>query len=543
VRYLPGIYRAAGLLPLLLLASCGGGDSKSDTSLHTGVSANSLAFAAAVTDIATPATQSIDVTFSSDIVHLSIVHNGAAIANVTSTVNGRTARVTVAPVSPSRLGAGRYSGSLAITGNACADSTCSRLVAGNTQSVDVTYQVSPTVEFVAPYVGTTNIAATAVIRGFGFGQFAVQSVLFGTAAATEFTVVSDTEIRATYPALAAGRYSVTLGIPTHQGTVPTRGTLVVVDPIPFVARTLAYPLAPSLVRTLIFDAERSALLVLTDAGGGTILRYPYSGGAWGAPSSVAVENVQDMALSTNGQQLLVLSPTSLIPVNPLTLELGTAVPAPSLDPSVFFKNIVVENAGIALITSGIGASALTPLYLYDVRSGTLSRTGSGANNATPAMAADGSRAFFVQGDPSLTTDSSVLAYTASTGVFEATAIGINQNAIAPVLDRSATRLVLNGFRVYDGTLNLLGTLPAATQAVTLRPNGTRAYTYDSTGGTVLTFDVTADVDDAEIAPLLPGQTLAGAPGDSVRATVTTEGNTLFFAGATQIVVQPTPVEP
>ena len=64
------------------------------------------------------------------------------------------------------------------------------------------------VNFVAPYVGTSNTSDKVIIRGEHFGLVTPTGVNFGSTAATSFRVVSDTEIDATYPALTAGTYPV-----------------------------------------------------------------------------------------------------------------------------------------------------------------------------------------------------------------------------------------------------------------------------------------------------------------------------------------------
>jgi hypothetical protein len=51
-----------------------------------------------------------------------------------------------------------------------------------------------------------------------------------------------------------------------------------------------------------------------------------------------------------------------------------------------------------------------------------------------------------------------------------------------------------------------------------------------------------DRDEAEYAALGAVTPLAGDPGSGVRMTITPDGGTLFLAGSTQIVVQPTPAQ-
>src|SRR5690606_33151057 len=106
--------------------------------------------------------------------------------------------------------------------------------------------------------------------------------------------------------------------------------------------------------------------------------------------------------------------------------------------------------------------------------------------------------------------------------------------------RNAGRLVLNGTRVYDGALALLGTLPDTTEAVVLRPDGTRAYTYDSTEGGVRVFDISASNEGEAYTPVGDPVPLVATPGAGAKMAISADGNTLFIAGTTQLVVQPTP---
>lgn len=523
---------------MALLAGCSGGGG-GDESTRTEISTNAMSFSAAAPDAPTPASQLFTATFGTDIAHVAVVHSGAAIGSVTSALNGRTATVTVDPVAPASVGPGTYVGAVAVTGYTCADATCSRLAAGTTSTVSISYQVSPVVQLVAPYVATSGVADEVVIRGVGLASFSVTGVQFGDTAATANAIVSPTEIRATHPALAAGTYTVRITASNHQGEIPSTATLLVLDPTAYAAATLAYPTAPSAVRRLIYDAERRALLVVTDAGGGSIVRYPYTGTAWDTPIEANV-GLRDVALSAKGTNLYGINSTSFVPVDPVSLAAGTAVAAPSLTTDAFLKNIVVGNDDIGVVTTGINTSTSTSAYFYSPLTNALAQTGTTLNNATPAMSANGTFAFLIQGDPSLTSDVAGARYVTSGNAFSSSAISLRQTAVPPAISRPANRLVLNGVRVYDGAEALLGTLPDTTAAVVLKPDGTRAYAYDPTAGGILVYDISVDRDEAAYAALGAVVPLAGDPGSGVRMTISPDGGTLFLAGSTQIVVQPTP---
>lgn len=548
---LPGARRVAGLLSIGLLAGCSGGNG-GDAATRTQLSTNAISFSAAGPRADRPAAQVLTATFGEDIAHLAVVHSGDAVAEASSVLNGRTAEITVVPVAPSEIGPGQFVGAVAVTGYTCADATCSTLSAGNTATVSISYQISPVVEQVAPYVATSGVSDSVIVRGLGFLNFNV-SARFGEIAATETKVnATGTELLVTHPALPAGSYTVHLDAPNHQGEIPSEATLVVQDPIAYAATTLSHLPATSSVRSLAYDAERQALLLVTDAAGGPIVRYVYENGAWSAPTQVAGEFL-DAALSANGKQIYAITATTLVPVDPVTLALGTAVTAPSLAENSGLKNVVVGHDNRALVTTSLTTSDTTQGYIYDPPSATLNLNGTLVNNGTPAMAANGSGAVVVQGDPTLTSDVAIYVYSASNNATVATAAMLRQTSVPPAVDRTLSRVVVNGQRVYNGsaalignqpTLSLLGTLPETTAAVVLKPDGTRAYAYDPTAGGILVYDITeaANEDEADaVYPALAAATpLAGDPGTGVRMAITPDGGTLFLAGSAQIVVQPTP---
>jgi hypothetical protein len=448
------------------------------------------------------------------------------------------------PTAPASIGPGPFVGAIAVTGYTCADATCSRLSAGSTATVSVNYQISPVIQRVAPYVATAGVSDTVIIRGLGFRAFNLSGVRFGDTAATGIAVSNDgTEILATHPALAAGTYTVRVDASNHQGDVPSTVTLVVQDPPAFPATTLGYVAGTTAARSLVYDAERQALLLVTDtAPSNPITRYTFENGAWTGPTQMPGAFL-DAALSADGTQIYGITATTLVLVDPVTLALGTAFTAPSLAENSFLKNVVVGNDNRGLLTTSLTTSGSTQGYFYDPGSAQLVLNGTALNNATPVMAANGSGAILVQGDPTLTSDVAFFVYsTTGNSLSASTAAALRQNSVLPAIDRSISRTVLNGLRVYDGTLAFLGTLPATTVAVAIKPNGTRAYAYDPTLGGIVTYDISVDRDEAEYAALGAVTPLAGDPGSGVRMTITPDGGTLFLAGSTQIVVQPTPAQ-
>lgn len=231
--------RITAIFLMTLLSACSGGGSSHQAS--TNISTNTIAFNIASPDELTPASQTFTATVSTGTTYVAVLHNGPAIANASYTLSGTTVQVVINPASPGSLGVGNFTGTVTVTGFSCGDPTCSAPVPGNTQIVNVTYQIPPIVRFVAPYVATTNTPGTVIIRGQGFQKFSISGVTFGATAATAFTVVSDTEIQASYPALTAGSYPVQIQTPISPGTIISQANLVAVNAPGYAATTIPYP--------------------------------------------------------------------------------------------------------------------------------------------------------------------------------------------------------------------------------------------------------------------------------------------------------------
>jgi hypothetical protein len=403
---------------------------------------------------------------------------------------------------------------------------------------------------VAPYVGTAGAAGRAIVRGQGFKKVDVQGVSFGGNAATAYTVIDDTQIQADYPALAAGSYAVELQAANSPGVITSSASLAVVGAPAYAATALAYPSASPQIKRLAYDAERQALIVAVDSGGGAVWRYPFAAGAWGAPGTVPVADLSDVALSVSGTQLFVLSRAALTTFDPATLTAGSSVTALSLPTGAFLKNLAVVNDGKAVVTTGIADNTSTSLYVYNERAPgfTTPATTPALNNATPGVSANGSLVSIAQGDPAQTTDAfAVYQYFAQSGAFAATSTSLSATGIAPVLNRMGTRIILNGTQVYDSGYNLLGTLPATTAAVAIVDKTVSAlydtvvaYAYDSASSQVFTFDITASASGGAYPATGAGTALPAAPGAGVRMTASPDGGTLFLAGSDALIMIPSP---
>ncbi|MHB8622768.1 MAG: hypothetical protein ACYC9J_03820 [Sulfuricaulis sp.] len=569
--------RVIALVLIFGLSACQGGGGSAQSSTTTTL--NNIAFNAASPDMPTPASQTFNATVNAGTILVTIQHNGPAITSASYTLSGTTAQIVVNPPAPNSLGAGNFTGVISVTGYSCGNPACSQLAAGNTQIVHVTYQIPPIVRFVAPYVGVAGTAGSVFIRGQGFEQFAVQNVIFGTTAATSFTVVSDTEIQASYRALPASTtpYPVQIQVPTSPSPITSLANLIVVNPptctpAPPAVTYITYPapFSTPTVKDLVYDAERQALLV-ADSSDGEILRFLCSGSSWGAQTSAAINTLSDIALSTDGRHLLALSQTTLGQLKPDTLATDATTPAPAFATAgTVFKNIAVGNDGNAVVTTAFPNTS-TATWLYDACDPLNNPANSpclpaflpsqppstpNLDNAIAAAPTDGSLIVFMHGDSTLTTPPSVFEYVAQTDTYYPINVLLNQNSVAPTISSytppnstsSTRRIVLSGTNtsniagsyVFDSNYNtLLGTLPSSTLAVVVNPDITRAYTYDSSNQ-VLSFDLTATPAGGPFPQVGPGITLAGPPDTGVRMAISPDGSTLFLAGSNRIVVLQSP---
>jgi hypothetical protein len=203
----------------------------------------------------------------------------------------------------------------------------------------------------------------------------------------------------------------------------------------------------------------------------------------------------------------------------VTLTSASTSPLASLDPRLYFGNPGVSGDGsLVAITQDPRSTAQSPmssrpfLYVYDV---------------------GGQRSGFLGFRSATYTDRDRSQFTRSA---------------RPALDRAGKRIVLNGPStvVLDRAYGPRGILPDTTRAVAVKPDASRAYTFDapngSDAGVFLTFDLTtALTGDAQYTPL--GAGIPMTPGNGTGAiamTITPDGGTVFVAGVSGVYVQPVP---
>jgi len=571
------------------IAGCHGGGDGSDTASPSAgqqinVSPANVSFSAAAPGSPLPPAQTVLVTLvpNSGTLFFRVVVTGTAVLSVDNvTMQGPTqARITIRPALPSVLLTGKHAS--VITVLVCnTDVNCSGpQVAGSPVTINVAYQVgtaTPPPESLAPSVGAAGVAGDVVLRGSGFAS--VNSVTFGGTPAISVTAMSDSEIRATYPALAPGLKLISL----NGGAVAFGQALTLVPAGAVAPATLPYPVAPQNVRGLAYDAVNEALFVGSGSSNpalNQVLRYAFTGGVWQVPPvlqpAVTVPNLRNLALSLDGAKLLAMTDQATVELNPATL--GTQATTPRTENGgttgdAFLKGIVATNDGQAFIvsspSSGVG---LSQHWLYAVA---VPRTFSGPFNSyfLPEVGGpdNGTRAVIVQGGAPTV----VQQYSAFTGLVSNTSLtlahfhpvaGRVENINLPAFDRNGNRMLVPGVSgatfhaVYDANFDELGRVPSGdliagtpvnTAAYAISPDGTRAYILQIGAGVcrVRAFDLTTPpgpgVQFQEVTVTgFPINLLPNCPANAfdtpIRMLLSPPGDTLFIAGNQFIRVVPVP---
>jgi hypothetical protein len=530
-----------------LLSSCGGGGTSSPPPPPPpagtfSLSANQVSFKAAGPYAQSPATQVItgSVTgVTSGTVYVKVVANNA-VANsqnglftVTDlTITGDSGQANVIPAIPSSIGAGSFQGSITVT--ACLnDASCQTgQLAGSPQTISVAYDVASGVDggTVTPRVVAANAAGQVIVRGGGFTG--ATNVSFGSVSATSMTVVSDSEIDASYPALPAGSYPVSI----NSGSISDSATLVAVSPPDFSATFIPYPSLAGLADPLApvafeYDAQRTALFVVLPGltANNELQGFVFDGTTWTSPTEVTLNNLTQIHLSPDGTHILALvqdiQDTSMVELDPVTLAQTNITTLPS---SPFSCGFALANDGNAIVSITNGNAPTAVVF------GTFSRV------FTPMS---------VGGDcgPTASGNGAIVAMT--NGNFIASSEMVIQPGASGTSGDLAGDEFVNGDVVENQTGQVLGYL--STSFTVINPAGTRAYGYTpdpvACAPTLTTYDLTATPSGSP-SPEFPvlgtpitlqTSCLHGADeGYGYLLAITPDGATVFIARPDGVVVQP-----
>ena len=520
---------------VLLASSCGGGGSSTGSTGGQGAgqgsvsfSTNSISFKAAAPFAPAPATQTITGTVTgvnSGTLYVTVVANNPnsffTVTNVT--ITGNSGQVGVIPAMPSTLNAGNFSGS--VTVSVCLnDPTCKTgQLSGSPQVIPVAYNIASGVDgdTVTPRVVAANVPGTVILRGAGFTG--ATNVSFGSSAATSFSVVSDSEIDVSYPALATGTYPITI----NSGGIGYSASLVTFSALAFSPTSITSAGGAIEVQ---YDAQRASLLVLLAgvAPNNELQRYAFDGntGTWGSPTQVQMQNVLQFSLSPDGTHLLVLvqdlTSASMVELDPVTL-LQTNI--------ANFPN-VTATCGFALANDGNAIVGLTssPGLVFGTFSGVLN------SMSTPdgcPMVASGNGSIVAMNGINYAASKETVTQPGTTGT-SADLVG----------DK-----FVNGIAIESQSGQVLGYLSTSFNVVNWA--GTRAYGYTadpiSCAPTLTTFDLTASP-SGNPNPQFPvlGSPIS-LPSSCLNSTnfgyllgISPDGGTVFIVRPDGLVVQPVP---
>lgn len=538
-------------IAVALLTACGGGGGSAPSPPPPGsisFSTSQVSFKAVGPYAQAPQDQTVAGTVTgvtSGTVYVKVVGNNTVadssngfftVSNMT--LSGDSGQANVVPAIPWSIGAGHFQGSIVVT-TCLNDPTCQTgQLTGSPQTIPVSYDIGSGVDgdTVTPRVVPADTAGKVILRGSGFTK--ATSVTFGAVAATSMSVVSDSEIDASYPSLPAGTYPVTI----DSGSISDTASLVAVSVPAFTATIVPYPAGVGIQTPIgiVYDAQRSALFVALPGmqlPWVTVLRYAFDGSAWGPPTQVSIFGIYDIQLSPDGTHLLALTndedTASIIELDPVTLAQtsSTTISASLTAPACGFA---FANDGNAIVTaeSNTGA-AFGPSFVFGTLSGTVTPM-SQSGGCNPV--ASGNGAFVALNGATFDASSETISPSGA------------QTGTQASGDLAGDRF-LNGNAVEDQAGQILGYLNGPYTVI--NPAGTRGYSLTADPTTCVpiltTFDLTGTPsgNPYEFPVLGSPIDIPDNPSNSCMATlegyvltITPDGSAAFIAGPGGVAVQP-----
>jgi hypothetical protein len=386
-------------------------------------------------------------------------------------------------------------------------------------------------------VGEGVVVETST-RGSGFTALP-GGVKFGTADAASVTRDSDTLIRATPPAtLAPGSYKVDLSMPPNAlGLNRERARLAVVNTATTITQAEDIPLPIGPKYAAVFDDARLTLYVANvvdaaPAAPAEIERLRWNGAGWTA-DSLAVPFLRDLAMAPGGDELLALTSSAVVRVDPDTWAVIDTVNVPSPG-GVPNRSFAVGNDGRVLISQATNIGVSTNITYFDLYAGGFTDEFVCCISGNIRATGDGAALYLVGDSPIRRYDVKTRTYTDG----GPTSMGGRVLSVA----RAGARVVVDGTHVYNADLSPRGTLSVGggeiLTAAAITPDGTRAYAYGASG-TLYKFDLETFNGTGGFAQMGAGTPLPHLVASAVM-TMSVDSRTVFIAGDDRVIVKPVP---
>lgn len=369
--------------------------------------------------------------------------------------------------------------------------------------------------------------------------------LDGTNATTvSATLISDNPVL--FTVLAQQRTSVPLTFRIDGEDVPfTQGydiTLDIDESIPSPGAAYQVIEAASLRDRLVFDAARQAIYAVNTLDQ-EIERFTFANGQWAAINPVVIPELTDIAITPNGQTLIVLDSEH---VSDVALASGTFTPmqrATLTDTfcGAFFDKIAAgSNNKAFIVVNYSGCSGFSSSRIYDTASYTVT-TSTSLYNGTAAASADGTRIY--AGSNGVSPADDVVIYNPQSNTVSSTSVRFNLFAVS--VSGDASHVILQNTSVYSRSLTLLGNLAPNGIALASR-DSSRAFVYrdDAPGPRLDVYDLNGALQPGALFPVLRTIRLPHSPNttnggfNAVTMTSNADDSLVFISGNRRLLVVP-----
>lgn len=419
---------------------------------------------------------------------------------------------------------------------------------GTEKTVEIPVKLTmslPSIQNIAPYVGAANQPAKLIIRGSGFNSLRPMSRIKIGSQYYSYPLEargSDTQLIVSHPGLAEGRYTVSL---EEDSLVQTKQATLVIQNSP---ATQQQVYTANGVRTaMVFDPERYKLYAYNSSNG-KLETFGYVQNEWVIQKEKALAGVKDLALTHNGQQLLVAADNQLISIDLTNAEwpLSTLYQRSNPQCGLFFASLAALNDNkVAIASQFSSCSAKSQVIIYDLDRQKLFGE---YMMMTPKVAASADGSKLIMAEHGVSPVSSVIVIDSLNYQTVPTTLQAAPQKIQ--LNQDGSRVLLDQRQVYDGSLQPIGTVgqvDAAGYRAHLSADGKHAYVLKTNSAqpfnvSIDVVDISAGANNSAALPVLRTITLPLTSNDfkiEEFAMISTPDNKhLFITIANKLIIQP-----